>query len=550
MGNLVRPARRELFNSITADTLQILNAGTSTETVFIADINEFLVNNMTVFKKLCTDTGTSQVETVTWNPKYPCDSSACDWTGGFQIAHRAQVNGEWDEFYEIFYPFYAYLQTLGTAASGYLADLDKFKSQGLIQELIINQEDRRWNSVQNVTSTLAATTVTAMTVTMTDGTTVSATGANLTATLADLVSSDTRFTGTAVVSGSQFILKCTSGMESYAVTGTTITTYDSFTFTITAIDADDFFKVSILEDMGSTTTTVEGVRPVYSRADVAREFPILRGMVASQPNIPTVNTDYCKYTFKVNHANSYALDGANHLDTVLEEVEIVLPKTVAEGANWDDELLPVMTNAGLYTPTLGTVTLATTGASGAAAGTVAIAAVTGFSYSARFYAGASNTGTINETTGVVASGTNNDVFWVEILYSHETVPRVYKLDMGTITNPQTTTGVLTTITDYEYFYTFLYDTTGASGAGTGSVVYLGAATHHTLFNGLITVVSDNYTSTGSGTVSASTGATSANGTNGDTITQTINILFNDQSYMYNSTATITSWGTDYVSVKN
>jgi hypothetical protein len=45
--------------------------------------------------------------------------------------------------------------------------------------------------------------------------------------------------------------------------------------------------------------------------------------------------------------------------------------------------------------------------------------VPGFTVSSvKYYAGGSNTGTINATTGVVANGTDADVFYAEIKYAH------------------------------------------------------------------------------------------------------------------------------------
>jgi hypothetical protein len=87
--------------------------------------------------------------------------------------------------------------------------------------------------------------------------------------------------------------------------------------------------------------------------------------------------------------------------------------------------------------------------------------------SVKYYAGASNTGTINVSTGVVANGTDADVFYAEIKYAHLSYSVVSKITCtavatGTFAGTMlSSTGILT----YEYLGRWDL-VTGATGLGT------------------------------------------------------------------------------------
>ena len=107
------------------------------------------------------------------------------------------------------------------------------------------------------------------------------------------------------------------------------------------------FEVRIAAQYGTYVDSTPYVSPKLSLADVQRQFPILPMQAGFPTDIYPNNSvaTWAKYYFKVKRGG-YALDGANHLDEVYEEVEFYVPKALAEataGVNWDNDVFDYLT---------------------------------------------------------------------------------------------------------------------------------------------------------------------------------------------------------------
>lgn len=123
-------------------------------------------------------------------------------------------------------------------------------------------------------------------------------------------------------------------------------TLSSHTLVLTGASGFNF-DVRMGQQYGSVAVTTAYVSPKLSLEHVQRQFPILPSQAGYPTEIypdPTVS-EWAQYYFKVKRAG-YALDGANHMDEVYEEVRFYLPKSVAEastGANWDNKIYQFLT---------------------------------------------------------------------------------------------------------------------------------------------------------------------------------------------------------------
>ena len=107
--------------------------------------------------------------------------------------------------------------------------------------------------------------------------------------------------------------------------------------------------VKDIDGVATVKSITEADRAEFSQKDVARLFPIKWEHAGTQPLVPIPGVDYCKYRFDIKHNMGYALDGANHLDSYLEQVEFYLPKSVAEatnGTNWDNKIYSFLGTSG------------------------------------------------------------------------------------------------------------------------------------------------------------------------------------------------------------
>lgn len=129
----------------------------------------------------------------------------------------------------------------------------------------------------------------------------------------------------------------------YLITATVV----GVTLVLTASDLTFQFSVAIGVQYGSVVHTTPGVYSVLTSDDVSREFPILPMQAGFDPDTfpsPAI-ADWTKYYFKIQRGG-YSLDGANHKDNVIEEVEFYTSKAQAEataGVNWDIKISNYLT---------------------------------------------------------------------------------------------------------------------------------------------------------------------------------------------------------------
>jgi hypothetical protein len=125
-----------------------------------------------------------------------------------------------------------------------------------------------------------------------------------------------------------------------ANTGTTITQASNFGYLESTLD----FVV------------IGGVSkyPSLTLADVQKAFPVTAlkaGQDTAQFPSSSV-TAWTKWAFRIERAGAYALDGANHLDSYIEEFEIFVPTSVAQTATIGEkkifDWLTACVSAGLY----------------------------------------------------------------------------------------------------------------------------------------------------------------------------------------------------------
>lgn len=114
------------------------------------------------------------------------------------------------------------------------------------------------------------------------------------------------------------------------------------------------FDVLISQEYGSANTGTAGVYPKLTLADIQRIFPIYPYMAGSDPSarLPLASvTAWNRYYFKILKSPAYSLDGANHVDSYIEEVEFYLPDGAtnvddAGATSWDVKILDYLTANG------------------------------------------------------------------------------------------------------------------------------------------------------------------------------------------------------------
>lgn len=114
------------------------------------------------------------------------------------------------------------------------------------------------------------------------------------------------------------------------------------------------FEVTLSTKYGTIVLTTPGVYDILPADEIYRIFAIKKYDAGrSLDNYPTAAvTDWSTYYFKVKRGG-YALDGSNHLDSVIEEVRFYLPTAVAEastGLNWDEKIYDFITENGYSDP--------------------------------------------------------------------------------------------------------------------------------------------------------------------------------------------------------
>lgn len=436
-GNLIRKPNQVLINSLSSGDVAVSGGVLRIKQYG----NDITLANVTSFTEIEHSAGTLKVSQMPVKPVYP-SVVANGWEGGIVVNKSYQLTGDPQDFYGTEKEATYSLDNFLTASSGYLNPLDCVEIAGNIVEQVNNDPYAIVTAQLKVYIDYTASGTLA--ITDLDGNEVLAS-----TTYADVAAA---VTGLGAISGLTAVADSTTGLYLSASEGLIITGQASkwdVTLAWVVYTQTDLTKPFTLigHNMG---TNVETVNTAFAKetlplTEVQRVFPILPGQIAGTPNIPLAGTDYSKYIFEIEHTDASGLVGSNRTETYTEVVEFYLPATVANGAYWADIIFPEMVNLGLYSATIGATTYTNTGASGSGAGTMSVVDVDGFTVSSvKYYADVSNTGTINETTGVIANATNADVFYAEIQYSHLDYLVISQMTLTTVTTATTYSGTMLT----------------------------------------------------------------------------------------------------------
>jgi len=458
-GNLIRKPNQVLINSLASGDVAV-----SSGVLRIKQYgNDITLANVLSFTKIENTAGTLKVSQVQIKPVYP-STVADGWEGGIEVKKNYQLTGDPQDFYGLSKSATYSLENFLTASSGYLNPLDCVEIAGNIVEQVNNDPDAIVTAELKVYIAYTAQGTLAVT---------DLSGNSLldTTTYADVA---TAVTGLNAISGLTAVADSTDGLYLSASEGLIITGETSkFDVTLayvvyTQAYANKPFSLLPQNVGGKEVVNTAYVKEVLPLTEVQRVFPILPGQIAATPNIPLADTAYTKCIFKILHTDGSGMVAANRREDVIEDVEFFLPTTVAQGAYWSDIFYDDLVNLGLYTVTYGATTLTLTGASGAGAGTMSVVDVPGLTVSSvKYYAGASNSGTINVTTGVVASGTDADVFYAEIKYAHLDYSVVSQITCTAVATGTFSGTMLTDTTILAYEYLGRWDlVTNSSGLGT------------------------------------------------------------------------------------
>jgi hypothetical protein len=345
MGNLVRKRAQLLFNTVDATSL-VYDSG-AVKTLAIKEYNIIGNSGVTLkkFKKSKTFVGLLEKAIVTPDFGYPLDTREYEWF--LDLKGKTNLGqGRVDQLFLMNKTYQGYTGALLAANAGKIADADKIK---LIDSMVLSINSDKWAPAKasRVGLQLFLTAKTADTRFDTA----------LQAIYGTVVYSATQFSSaigatngdaTVTIAGAGFTVNALAGQYVYVKSGTDIGTVKKIlSNTATVITVDGVYAGTEV----ALDVEVVGGRGSYPRltlADIQKIFPILPSNAGTGgERYPAGSADWSKYYFKVDHSGAqaaYALDGANHLDTYIEEFEIYVPTAVAEAAaNWDTKILAFLT---------------------------------------------------------------------------------------------------------------------------------------------------------------------------------------------------------------
>ena len=476
-GNLIRKRHQVLINSLSSGDVAV-----SSGVITIKQYgNEITVANISNIDRIDHVAATSKVSSVLVKPTYPNDDTY-GYEGGISIQRNYSFIGDPHRFYGHMKPYTYKLENLKAEASGYLNVEDRAELAGYIMEMI-NDDIHAKIVTATVTYYLAFTASGTVAVHDLRGNEILAATTYANAANAQ-VGLDALDGITAVVDGSDGVY-VTAASEGLVFTlQSTKWALGNTWIGLTQYDTDYPYTTHILNGFGTETITTAYVKEILPLSQVQQIFPILPySAVGATPTLPLAATDYSKFTFTITHPDAAGIVASSRSESFEEIVEFYMPTTVMDGAYWADILYPTLVEAGLFADTIGATTATCTGASGAGAGTMSVVDVPGYVVSdVKYYADPGNSGTINVSTGVIASGTDADIFYAEIQYAHLDYLVVSKMTCATfVAGGVTFTGAMLTLAEVAHAtapYVFLgrWDlTVDGSGLGTPVVRDFGVA---------------------------------------------------------------------------
>lgn len=348
MGNLTRKPVQILLNEVTSATLAISGSGASAKLV-IENYGVIKLSELQRFFKHTTGANTPKTQILTVKPYYPEDGKKSGFEAGFEVKRTQELTGFAQHMLVDIKRYAGLVTRLGAEKDGYINELDAVDVATQISAMIRKHEGAVVMAKAQIPVALTSTQNAALTIEVPElkkTLVIKATDSIDTFTKLKTKINASALKDFVTVNATDRVLESKYALK---ITGADKITFGYPKVVLVGKQAVPSFIVKDLEGVATINSITEVDRSSFTRADVARLFPVKWEHTGTQPLVPIPGQDYCKYRFEIKHNMAYALDGANHLDSYIEQVEFYLPKTVAEankGANWDQKLYTFLGNSG------------------------------------------------------------------------------------------------------------------------------------------------------------------------------------------------------------
>ena len=346
MGNLTRKPVQVLMNEVNAATLTIKKPGANAILV-IDNYGTIKLTDLQRVIKHTTGASTPKSQVLIMKPYYPADKE--NFEAGFEVERTRELTGFAADFLSDVKRYAGIVTRLGAAEGDFVNKLDSAEITTQIAAMIRKHEGAIVVGTAQIPVTLTAAQNMALTIEAPElNKVMTITAADAIDTIAKL---KTKIDGSALAG---FITVNTAAGTLETTHSLKFTGADKITFGYSEIklvgkQAIPSFVVKDIEGVATVKSITEADRSGFTQKDVARLFPIKWEHAGTQPLVPIPGVDYNKYRFEIKHSMGYALDGANHLDSYLEQVEFYVPKSVAEATNgqyWDNKIYSFLGTSG------------------------------------------------------------------------------------------------------------------------------------------------------------------------------------------------------------
>lgn len=348
MGNLTRKPVQLLLNEVTAKSLKVEGTGASAKLV-IENYGVIKLSELRRFFKHTTGANTPKTQILTVKPYYPENGKKSGFEAGFEVKRTQELTGFAQHMLVDIKRYAGLVDRLGSEKDGYINEVDAVDVATQIAAMIRKHEGAIVTAKAQIPVTLTSTENASVT--------IEAPELKKKLVIAAAGAVDTIAKLKTAIDGSdleEFVTVDTAGKVIESKYALKITGADKITFgypkvVLVGKQAVPSFIVKDLDGVATVDSITEVDRSSFTRADVARLFPVKWEHAGTQPLVPIPGVDYCKYRFEMKHDLAYALDGANHIDGYIEQVEFYLPKTAAiadSGANWDQKIYTFLGDSG------------------------------------------------------------------------------------------------------------------------------------------------------------------------------------------------------------
>ena len=329
-----------MMNKVSAATLAIVGSGANAKLV-IENYGVIKLAELQRFYKHTTDESAPKQQVITIKPFFPANKSIENFEAGFEVKRTQELTGFAQHMLTDIKRYNGIIDRLRPEKSGYIDELDAAEIATQAVALIRKHDGAIVIGKATIPVTLTGGQNAALTIEAPElKKTVVIAAAGAVDTIAKLKTA----IDASALGGFVIVNTSTGRLETeYAlkITGTDKIAFGYPDVELVGKQAIPSFLVMDIDGVATVKSITEAERASFTQADVARLFPIKWEHAGTQPLVPIPGLEYCKYRFEVKHNMAYALDGANHIDSYIEQVEFYLPKDVAEasnGVNWDNKL--------------------------------------------------------------------------------------------------------------------------------------------------------------------------------------------------------------------